>query len=262
MAKPKRRPLTDAKRQQRRDEDRRTATAAVEALKSSEGWQAWLTVRRRFHTYSLGNQLLIAMQRPDVTRVAGFRAWLALGYCVRRGGKAIRIWTPIPPSKTKLEAWKATGAVATDKPRTVFRLGSVFDRSQVQELPPPAEPVDLEPPFEPVTGDTLGWALPVLKDIGASIGSAVTFETLPEELGGFYERATRRIVVNDRRALNGRVAVLIPWRRRSIPCWPGPSVAISATGLRPGGLQRARRRAESRSGACVSQAVGVEARLA
>jgi len=53
MAKPKRRPLTDAERQQRRAEDRQTATAAVEALKSSDGWQAWLKVRRRFHTYSL-----------------------------------------------------------------------------------------------------------------------------------------------------------------------------------------------------------------
>lgn len=209
MAKPKRRALTDAERQQRRAKDRQTATAAVEALKSSDGWQAWLRVRRRFHTYTLSNQLLIAMQRPDATRVAGFRAWLALGYCVRRGEKAIRIWTPIPPSKAKLEAWKAAGANAADKPRTLFRLGPVFDRSQVQELPPPAEPLNLEPPFELVTGDSLAWALPVLNEVGASIGSVVTFESLPEELGGFYEPATRRIVVNDCRAVNGRVAVLI-----------------------------------------------------
>jgi hypothetical protein len=32
------------------------------------------------------------MQKPDATRVAGFKAWLALGYCVRRGEKALRIF--------------------------------------------------------------------------------------------------------------------------------------------------------------------------
>jgi N-terminal domain of anti-restriction factor ArdC len=41
---------------------------------------------------SLANQLLIAMQKPEATRVAGFRAWLKLGYCVRKGESALRIW--------------------------------------------------------------------------------------------------------------------------------------------------------------------------
>ena len=60
---------------------------AVEQLRTSDGWQAWLRVRARtgLRRYSLRNQLLIALQDPDATRVAGFRAWLALGYCVRRG---------------------------------------------------------------------------------------------------------------------------------------------------------------------------------
>jgi len=201
--------LTNAERAQRRAEDRQTAIAAVEALKSSDGWKAWLTVRRRFHTYSLGNQLLIAMQRHDATRVAGFRAWLTLGYCVRRGEKAIRIWTPIPPSNAKLEAWRAAGAVVADKPRTVFRLGPVFDRTQVEHLPPPVTPVNLDPPVVPVTGDSLAWALPVLEQVGTTIGSSVTLEPLPEKDGGFYELKTRRIVVNSRRSANGQVAVLV-----------------------------------------------------
>ena len=59
----KRRQFTDAEREQRRAHDRETSIAAVRALQSSAGWQAWLKVRRRFHTYSLRNQLLIAMQR-------------------------------------------------------------------------------------------------------------------------------------------------------------------------------------------------------
>ena len=51
-----------------------TATAA---LVDAGAWQRMLAVAARFHTYSLGNQLLIAVQNPDATRVAGFEAWKA-----------------------------------------------------------------------------------------------------------------------------------------------------------------------------------------
>jgi uncharacterized protein YjlB len=66
---------TDAERQARREADRAKAAAAVEALTTSEGWQGWLASRRHFHRYSFNNQLLIAMQRPEATHVAGFRKW-------------------------------------------------------------------------------------------------------------------------------------------------------------------------------------------
>lgn len=127
MATTSKRRLTDEQRAERRAQDRETAQQAVAELTSSAGWQRWLRVRRSFHCYSLTNQLLIAMQRPDATRVAGFRAWLRLGYSVRKGERAIRIWTPIPPSKEKLEAWRHAGADPAAKPRTFFRLGPVFD---------------------------------------------------------------------------------------------------------------------------------------
>jgi hypothetical protein len=87
-----RKPLTDQERDARRAEQRELADRAVEELRSSAGWQRWLSTRRHFHRYSLRNQLLIAMQAPDATRVAGFRAWLQLGYAVRKGESAIRIW--------------------------------------------------------------------------------------------------------------------------------------------------------------------------
>jgi hypothetical protein len=66
-------------REARRKADREMSRQAVEALVSSEGWQRWLGYRRHFHRYSLANQLLIALQCPDATMVAGFRAWLKLG---------------------------------------------------------------------------------------------------------------------------------------------------------------------------------------
>src|SRR4051794_19310660 len=142
-------PLTEDGRATRRQTDREEALKSVEALRSSAGWQSWLAARRHFHCYSLANQLLIGMQRPEATRVAGFRAWLKLGYCVRKGERALRIWVPIPPSKKSLEQWKADGEDAAARPRTRFKLGPVFDRSQVEPLPPPAEPLPLDPPIAP-----------------------------------------------------------------------------------------------------------------
>ena len=129
------------------------------------GWQQWLAARRHFHAYSLANQLLIAMQKPEATRVAGFRAWLKLGYCVRKGESALRIWCPCPPSAKQLKEWQDAGADPKQRPRTRFRLGPVFDRSQVSELPPPAEPLPLDPPIHEIDGDDLAWALEPLTEL-------------------------------------------------------------------------------------------------
>jgi hypothetical protein len=103
-------------------------------LRSSEGWQQWLRVRRHFHSYSLHNQLLIAYQRPGATRVVGLRRWLSLGYAVRKGRAGPSTWAPCPPSKKKLRAWREAGANADKRPQTFFCLVKVFDRAQVDPL--------------------------------------------------------------------------------------------------------------------------------
>jgi len=127
MAVKQRRQLTDEERAERRERDREYAREAVERLRSSNGWRAWLTTRATFHGYSLGNQLLIAMQRPTATKVAGFKAWLKLGYCVSRGETAIRIWAPCPPSRKQLERWQQSGTDPDQRPRMFFKLAAVFD---------------------------------------------------------------------------------------------------------------------------------------
>ena len=48
----------------------------------------------RFHTYSFNNVALIVAQRPEATRVAGYRAWQALGRQVRKGEKGMVIFVP------------------------------------------------------------------------------------------------------------------------------------------------------------------------
>ena len=201
--------LSEADRAQRREADRQRSMAAVEALRTSDGWQAWLAARRHFHSYSLPNQLLIAMQCPQATRVAGFRTWLKLGYCVRKGERAIRIWVPMPPSKVQLEKWKQAGGVPGDEPRTRFRMGPVFDRSQVEELPPPAIPVTIDCPILEVIGCELEDCLEPLAAFAAEIGSSVSFEAMCAERGGCYEPDTRAITINDTRSINAQVKTLI-----------------------------------------------------
>src|SRR5437588_10206181 len=69
--------------------------AEVKALRDSDRWARWLRTASKFRRYSFGNQLLIAAQCPDATRVAGYKKWRELGRQVRRGEKAIRILAPV-----------------------------------------------------------------------------------------------------------------------------------------------------------------------
>src|SRR3954466_2305310 len=115
--------LTEAERAERRARERELTIRAVAQLRTSPGWQAWLRVRARtgLRRYSIRNQLLIALQDPDATRVAGFRAWLALGYGARRGEPArIRVWARCEPSKNKLQAWRDAGADPAHKPKPFY----------------------------------------------------------------------------------------------------------------------------------------------
>src|SRR6266487_6402402 len=95
MATRSQRRLTPEQRDARRREQLEQLRNATSALLTSDGWQRWLRTRWRFHRYSLRNTLLIAFQCPHATHVAGFRKWLELGRCVRKGEKAIRIFAPV-----------------------------------------------------------------------------------------------------------------------------------------------------------------------
>src|SRR5918996_1360918 len=68
--------------------------AGIEGLVSSDEWRAMLEVSARFHNYSFNNQLLIYLQCPEATRVAGYRAWQRLGRQVRKGSRGIQILAP------------------------------------------------------------------------------------------------------------------------------------------------------------------------
>jgi antirestriction protein ArdC len=202
--------LSDEQRAAKRATERERMTAAVEALRSSEGWQAWLATRSRFHKYSFGNQLLIASQRDGLptAKVAGFRAWLALGYCVRKGEHGLYIYAPCPPSKRERDEAAAKGE---DPRRTFFRMVAVFADDQVDPLPPPAEPQPIDPPVAELEGDDLAPVWQPLVALGASIGSSVELSQ-GAELGdahGFYDPVTKRIVIAGAFVGNAQVKTLV-----------------------------------------------------
>jgi antirestriction protein ArdC len=211
--KTRRRSPSEAERAERRAAEREQMREAVEALRTSEGWQRWLKVRRHFHDYSFNNQLMIAMQCPQATRVAGFRKWLELGYAVRKGEKAIRIWAPCTPSKKQVERWRKEGAPPDKEPRTYFRLVAVFDACQIAPLPEfPGEPTPLAPPREPIAGERLADRIPALVEFADSLELKVSIEQIPGAASGYHEPATGRIVLEDvgpEFSANAQVSVLV-----------------------------------------------------
>jgi hypothetical protein len=211
MAQHQRVALTDEERAERRRREQQLTEQAVAQLRSSEGWQRWLTVRARtgLRRYSVRNQLLIALQDPTATHVAGFGAWLRLGYCVQRGCTShIRVWAPCAPSKTKLQAWRDAGADPATKPKTHFRLEAVFSQTQVQPLPPPAEPVALDPPLTELEGDTLAWTREPLEDLARELGYEVTYRPLAKGHCGSCIPSLKVIEINTEQAVNAQRSVL------------------------------------------------------
>ncbi len=106
----------------------------VEDILTSEGYQAYLQTLSKFHQYSFANSLLIHVQNPDATRVAGYRKWQSLGRQVNKGEKALKIFVPfkkkVDDPDTGEEKYKVTG----------FGLGNVFDVSQTEGEPLPDHP--------------------------------------------------------------------------------------------------------------------------
>jgi len=100
----------------------------------SETLTQYLAAIGRFHRYSLRNVMLIALQRPTATHVAGFHTWHKLGRFVKKGEKGILILAPIVRREAENDEQDETDESST---AVGFRAAYVFDVSQTdgQELP-------------------------------------------------------------------------------------------------------------------------------
>ena len=170
-------------------------TAGITGLASSEHWQRHLDVQATFHQYSFGNAILIAAQRPGATRVAGFRAWKALGRSVCKDEKALRILAPMVTKRT-------AGADGEDEAVIRgFRYVPVFDISQTEGDPLPQ-------PCRRLQGDEPEECYSRLAGVAHSLGYSVEEVELPEGTNGDCAFATRRIRVECRNAPAQRVKSL------------------------------------------------------
>lgn len=107
---------------------------AVAEIASGDDWKRMLQVVSKFHRYSFNNHLMIFMQRPDATVVAGFNRWKSLGRFVKKGEKGIAIFAPC---KYKTEIVDESGEEQSLHQIRGFRIVHVFDISQTEgdELP-------------------------------------------------------------------------------------------------------------------------------
>ncbi len=206
-----RRQLTDVERAERRRADRERLEQAARALLSSEGWHRWVHVRSTngLSRYSFGNQLLIAMQRPDATYVAGFRAFLELNRCVRKGERAIRILAPMSVRGHENAEQKAQACGDSEgQRRTIFRAVAVFDVSQTDPLPD-TDPVPLDAPCEPIEGDSHAHLIAPLEQLAGELGYAVSLRALDGAADGWCDSCKQEIVINEVLSANARVRVLV-----------------------------------------------------
>ncbi len=178
----------------------------VSALADDENWQHYLNTMSRFHHYSMYNQLLIYLQRPDATRVAGYRKWEELDRHVMKGQKGISIFAPkmvrIPVEDADGKPVKGPDGKPLKRKRVVgFTTATVFDVSQTDGEPLPE--IDDELSETPPDGFT--------DDLEAAIteaGFTVSYEPTGSAADGYTSRQGKRVVVDPALSPGRRAEVL------------------------------------------------------
>ncbi len=176
----------------------------LKELFESEKYKSYLNTMSKFHNYSFNNTLLIAMQKPEATLVAGYKAWQKnFDRHVNKGEKAIRILAPAP-YKIKEERDKldpVTGELLFDEngmPQKenveitipAFRPVSVFDVSQTDGKPiPELETAEL---LQTVEGYE-DFVKALMEVAPVPIG----FEDIPGESKGYFHTEEKRIAVQE-----------------------------------------------------------------
>ena len=176
----------------------------ITELFESERYREYLRGMSKFHNYSINNTLLIAMQKPDASLVAGFSAWKNnFGRNVMKGQKGIKIIAP-SPYKVKQEMKKIDPhtqqpiigkdgkPVTEEKEITIpaYKVVSVFDVSQTEgkELPD-------------IAGDELTGDGERYRDFFAALEKTspvpIGFEQIPGSSHGYYHLEDKRIAIQE-----------------------------------------------------------------
>jgi antirestriction protein ArdC/predicted nucleotidyltransferase len=176
----------------------------LQDLFNSDSYRNYLATMSKFHNYSFNNTLLIAMQKPDATLVAGYKAWQKnFERHVNKGEKAIRILAPAP-YKIKEERDKidpVTQELLLDKDGNpqkeeveitipAFRAVSVFDVAQTDGKPIP------ELAAKELLSDVEEYQ-DMIRAVEAISPVPIELEEIAGDSKGYYDREAKRIAVQE-----------------------------------------------------------------
>ena len=176
----------------------------IKELFESERFKEYLRTMSKFYNYSFNNTLLIAMQKPEATLIAGYTAWQRnFDRHVMKGEKGIRILAPAP-YKAKVEKEKIDPK--TQKPmldkdgkpitetvevmRPAFKVVSVFDVSQTEGKELPDIVVD------ELTGSVENYAA-FFEALRQESPVPIAFEDISGGAKGYYHLEDRRIAIQE-----------------------------------------------------------------
>ena len=175
----------------------------IQNLFQSESYAQYLNTMSRFHRYSVNNQVLIHMQKPDATLVAGFNRWKTqFGRNVLRGERGIRIIAPAPFKKkteqekldpdTKLPMLDADGRVIMEE-RTIqipmYRPVTVFDVSQTEGKPLPQLAHNL-------AGNVANYET-FMEALRRSAPVSISIEDIDGKMDGYFDLENQEIIIRN-----------------------------------------------------------------
>lgn len=174
----------------------------VKDIFTSEMYTTYLRTMAKFHNYSFNNTLLIAMQRPDATLVAGFNAWKnKFNRYVKKGEKGIQIIAPAPIKEVKerekidkdtgLAVLNENGEPEMERVEYVvprFRVTTVFDVSQTDGEPIPSLEVN------ELTASVKDYAL-LTAAIEQVSPVPMRFDEIKGDAKGYYSDADKEICI-------------------------------------------------------------------
>ena len=172
-----------------------------------EKYRNYLRTMSRFHNYSLNNQALIHLQRPDATLVAGYNRWRdKFSRHVLRGEKGITIIAPTPYKKkieqekldpdTKLPILDADGKVITEEKEIeipMFRPVKVFDYAQTDGKPLPER---VASPVANLTGSVENYEA-FMEALRRSSPVPVEFKPLSADMDGYFSPKSQSITLRE-----------------------------------------------------------------
>ena len=197
--------MAEKDRNQRMKEIAERLEQGVKEIFTSEMYMEYLKTMSQFHDYSFNNTLLIHLQKPDATLVAGYQAWQKKFHRqVRRGEKGIQIIAPAPiREKEEIEkidpvtmepVLKPDGTPETEEvvytiPR--FRITTVFDVSQTEGEPLP----ELETPELMGNVENYEVFMGAIQDVSPV---PFRFDEIPSGAKGYYSSEDKEIVIQER----------------------------------------------------------------